>query len=99
MPNNSAYFGMIKYEQYSEPLVVSGAKIAGNTDSGLDFMSIHSASMGSQNSFVEPRGRRLCSSPCRMQAERCLPMRVSIGFSFGGGGPLMWNGENKFWAC
>ena len=45
--NSSAYIGQIKYQEYSEPLVVQGADIAGAQD-GLYFLSIHSAPTGGQ---------------------------------------------------
>ena len=97
--NNSAYFGQIKYQQYSEPLVVSGAMVGSDTTGGLSFLSIHSAPTGYQYAYIEPN----ITAPMGFTAPHTggeMPAdAVSTGFSFSGGGPLLWNGENKFWAC
>ncbi|KIW93208.1 uncharacterized protein Z519_05813 [Cladophialophora bantiana CBS 173.52] len=98
--NNSAYFGQIKYQQYSEPLVMSGAKVAVDTEGGLTFLSIHSAPTGWQNGYIQPNKTAPFQFSIAHAGGNIPADAVSTGFSFsGGGGPLLWNGENKFWAC
>ncbi|KIX96557.1 uncharacterized protein Z520_07823 [Fonsecaea multimorphosa CBS 102226] len=97
--NNSAYFGEIKYQQYSEPLVLSGAKVAGDTEGGLSFLSIHSSPTGWQNAYIEPTKTAPLQFTLPHAGGNMPADAVSTGFSFSGGGPLLWNGENKFWAC
>jgi hypothetical protein len=97
--NNSAYFGAIKYEQYSEPLVLSGAKVAGDTDGGLSFLSIHSAPTGYQYGYILPDETAPLQFTVPHTGGEMPDNAVATGFSFSGGGPLMYNGENKFWAC
>ena len=51
--NSSAFIGMIKYEDYSEPLVLSGAPGVGSSNAGgLTFLSIHSAPTGAQYGYI-----------------------------------------------
>jgi hypothetical protein len=97
--NNSAYFGEIKYQQYSEPLVVSGAQVAGDTLGGLSFLSIHSAPTGYQYGFIEPTKTAPLQFTVPHTGGEMPADAVSTGFAFSGGGPLLWNGQNKFWAC
>ena len=97
--NNSAYFGMIKYQSYSEPLVMTGAKTAGDTTGGLSFLSVHSAPTGWQYGFIEPNKTAPLQFTVPHAGGETPADAVSTDFYFSGGGPLMWNGENKFWAC
>ncbi|RVX73380.1 hypothetical protein B0A52_03022 [Exophiala mesophila] len=97
--NNSAYFGEIKYQMYSEPLVLSGAKVAGDTDGGLSFLSIHSTPTGYQYGYITPDKTAPLQFTVPHAGGSVPDGAVSTGFSFSGGGPLMWNNQNKFWAC
>ena len=92
--NSSAYIGQIKYQIYSEPLIVSGAK--GGSD-GISFQSIHQSPTGWQNMYVVPRQSRPVgfsvphgSAPAGTRTNR-------FNFNFAGG--LMNNGLNLFYAC
>jgi len=97
--NNSAYFGQIKYQQYSEPLVLSGAETAGDTAGGLSFLSIHAAPTGAQYGYIMPNKTAPLQFTVPHTGGEMPNGAVSTGFYFSGGGPLLWNGENKFWAC
>lgn len=97
--NNSAYFGEIKYQQYSEPLVLNGAQVAGDTTGGLNFLSIHAAPTGSQFAYIEPTKTTPLQFTVPHTGGEMPADAVSTGFYFSGGGPLMWNGQNNFWAC
>jgi len=97
--NNSAYFGEIKYQQYSEPLVFNGAKVAGDTTGGLGFLSIHSAPTGFQFAYIEPAKTAPLQFTVPHTGGEMPTDAVSTGFYFSGGGPMLYNGENKFWAC
>ena len=97
--NGSAYFGEVKYQFYSEPLVLSGAGVAGDVNGGLSFLSIHSSPTGYQYGYIRPNA----TAPMGFSVPHTggvIPVdAVSTGFSFSGGGPLVWEGKNQFWAC
>jgi hypothetical protein len=97
--NNSAFLGQVKYQQYSEPLVVSGALVAGDTDGGLSFLSEHQAPTGSQYAYILPG----VTAPLQFTTPHTggeMPNGASAtGFKFSGGGPLMHNNKNLFYAC
>ncbi|KAH0833636.1 hypothetical protein AYO21_12046 [Fonsecaea monophora] len=97
--NNSAYFGQIRYQTYSEPLVMAGAHVGGDTQGTLVFDSIHSSPTGWQNGYIQPDK----TAPLQFtvpHAGGSVPAdAASTGFSFNQAGSLVWNGENKFWAC
>jgi hypothetical protein len=95
--NTSAYIGQIKYQEYSEPLVVQGAGIDGAQGDGLSFLSIHSAPTGSQMMYVVPHQ----TQPVGFSVPHGgAPQGVrTTGFSFGPGGNLLNNGLNLFYAC
>ena len=94
--NTSAYLGQIKYQEYSEPLVVSGAGVNGASD-GLSFLSIHSSPTGFQEMYVVPHE----TQPVGFSVPHGgAPAGVrTSGFSFGPGGNLLNNGKNLFYAC
>ena len=89
--NSSAYLGEIKYQEYSEPLVVSGGS------GGLTFQSIHQAPTGEQEMYVVPGE----TQPVGFSVPHggAPPGVSTTGFSFGPLGNLNWEGKNKFWAC
>jgi hypothetical protein len=94
--NSSAWIGQIKYQSYSEPLIVSGADVAGNTDD-LSFLSIHSAPTGSQDAYVVPHQ----TQPIGFSIPHGSPppgVRTT-GWAFDGDGILTNNGHNLFYAC
>jgi hypothetical protein len=98
--NNSAFVGEIKYQQYSEPLVLSGAKVAPDTAGGLSFLSYHSAPTGYQYGYITPGE----STPLQFTVPHTggeTPNGASTtGFAFTGrAGALQHNGQNKFFAC
>lgn len=97
--NDSAYIGQIKYQTYSEPLVVSGAMVSPDTNGGISFLSQHQAPTGWQYAYVTP-GQ---TSPLQFTVAHAggTPPQggVTTGFSFSGGGPLLFRGKNKFYAC
>jgi len=97
--NESAFIGQVKYQQYSEPLIVSGAMVAPDTDGGLGFLSEHSAPTGFQYGYILPG----MTAPLRFTTPHtggAVPDgAATTGFRFSGGGPLMYNDENKFYAC
>jgi hypothetical protein len=49
--NSSAYLGAVKYESYSEPLIVNA--LSGNAADGFSFLSIHQSPTGYQQMYVE----------------------------------------------
>src|SRR5690348_15018955 len=53
--NSSAFIGQIKYQIYSEPLIVSGAQNGIDT---ITFQSIHSSPTGWQQMYVIPHQSR-----------------------------------------
>lgn len=94
--NSSAYIGQIKYQEYSEPLVVQGANINGAAD-GLSFLSIHAAPTGFQQMYVVPHQ----TQPVGFSVPHGGPppgVRTT-GFSFGPAGNLLNNGRKLFYAC
>ncbi|KAL6248267.1 hypothetical protein RBB50_004522 [Rhinocladiella similis] len=99
--NSSAYIGQIKYQVYSEPLVVSGPAAhgggGGGGGDGITFQSIHQSPTGWQNMYVVPHQSKPVgfsvphgSAPAGTRTNR---------FSFNFGGGLMNNGLNLFYAC
>jgi hypothetical protein len=92
--NSSAYLGQIKYQSYSEPLIVSGASRA---SSGLTFQSIHDAPTGWQDMYVVPhRSLPVAFGP----PHGSPPAGVrSTGFAFDKAGALENHGVNLFYAC
>ena len=95
--NSSAYLGQIKYQTYSEPLVVSGADADGSSGDGLSFLSIHSAPTGGQEMYLVPHE----TQPIGFSVPHgSAPAGVrTTGFSFNGQGVLQNNGRNLFYAC
>jgi len=94
--NSSAWIGQIKYQFYSEPLVVSGADVAGNGD-GLTFLSIHSAPTGFQKAYIVPHQ----TQPIGFSIPHGSPppgVRTT-GWAFDSNGILTNNGRNLFYAC
>lgn len=94
--NSSAYIGQIKYQSYSEPLVVSGAGIAGNAN-GLGFLSIHQAPTGFQDAYIVPHQTK----PIGFSTPHGSPpsgVRTQ-GWAFDRNGVLTNNGHNLFYAC
>jgi hypothetical protein len=94
--NSSAYIGQIKYQTYSEPLVVQGADVAGSSD-GLSFISIHSAPTGFQEMYIVPHQTK----PVGFSVPHgSAPAGVrTTGFTFGPAGNLLNNGRKLFYAC
>ncbi|EXJ63413.1 uncharacterized protein A1O5_11462 [Cladophialophora psammophila CBS 110553] len=92
--NGSAYIGQIKYQTYSEPLIVSGAR--GGSDR-ITFQSIHSSPTGWQNMYVVPRqSKPIGFSPPHGSA----PVGTRTNeFSFTWNGSLQNHGRNFFYAC
>jgi hypothetical protein len=93
--NSSAYIGQIKYQTYSEPLIVSGAQNGIDT---LTFQSIHSSPNGWQQMYVTPRQ----SKPVGFSTPRGSPpqgVRVNeFSFNWNRSG-LQNHGRNLFYAC
>ncbi|KIW64675.1 hypothetical protein PV04_09593 [Phialophora macrospora] len=93
--NNSAYIGQIKYQAYSEPLIVSGAQHDIDT---LTFQSIHSSPTGWQQMYVTPRQ----SKPVGFTTPHASPphgVRVDeFSFNWDRSG-LQNHGRNLFYAC
>jgi hypothetical protein len=97
--NNSAYFGQINYELYSEPLIVNGGLVGGDTSGGLSFLSIHQSPTGYQYGYIEP-GKTTPLGFSVPHTGGVVPSgAVTTGFSFNAGGALVWDGKNKFYAC
>ena len=94
--NSSAWLGEIKYQSYSEPLIVSGAGVGDGAD-GLSFLSIHSAPTGGQSAYVVPHQ----TQPIGFSVPHGgAPAGVrTTGWSFDGQGVLLNNGLNLFYAC
>ncbi|OAP62789.1 hypothetical protein AYL99_02016 [Fonsecaea erecta] len=92
--NSSAYIGQIKYQSYSEPLIVSGAKNGIDT---LTFQSIHTSPTGWQQMYVVPQQ----SKPVGFSTPHGSPpsgVRTNE-FSFTWNGSLQNHGRNFFYAC
>jgi len=92
--NTSAYIGAIKYQSYSEPLVIGNFN--GN-DNAVSFLSIHQSPTGFQQMYITPHQ----SQPVGFSVPHGgAPQGVSTsGFSFGPKGALLHNGINRFYAC
>ncbi|KAJ9644954.1 uncharacterized protein PV06_08757 [Exophiala oligosperma] len=97
--NSSAYLGRIKYQAYSEPLIVNGPAThgGGSSGDGISFQSIHQSPTGWQNMYVVPHQSKPVgfsvphgSAPAGTRTNR---------FAFNLGGGLMNNGLNLFYAC
>jgi len=97
--NNSAFFGQIKYQQYSEPLVVSGAGVLSENAGGLSFLSEHAAPTGWQYMYIYPTETKPVGFTVAHAGGSPPEGAVTTGFYFSGGGPLLYGDENKFWAC
>ncbi len=95
--NSSAYLGQIKYQTYSEPLIVSGANVDGSTGNGLSFLSIHSAPTGGQEMYLVPHQ----TQPIGFSVPHggAPPGVRTTGFGFNNQGVLENNGRNLFYAC
>ncbi|KIW86314.1 hypothetical protein Z517_01710 [Fonsecaea pedrosoi CBS 271.37] len=92
--NSSAYIGQIKYQSYSEPLIVSGGRNGVDT---LTFQSIHASPTGWQQMYVVPRQSR----PVGFSTPHGSPpagVRTNE-FSFNWNGALQNHGRNFFYAC
>jgi hypothetical protein len=94
--NTSAWIGQIKYQSYSEPLIVSGADVAGNAD-GLSFLSIHSAPTGFQDAYIVPHQTQPIGFSIPLGSPP--PGVRTTGWAFDGNGILTNNGYNLFYAC
>jgi hypothetical protein len=94
--NNSAYLGQIKYQTYSEPLIVSGAGVNGLGD-GLSFQSIHSSPNGQQTAYIVPHQ----TQPIGFSSPHVNPPAGvrTTGWSFASDGTLLNNGLDLFYAC
>jgi hypothetical protein len=94
--NTSAYLGGIKYQSYSEPLIVNPPPAFPSTSS-LTFFSIHSSPTGFQNMYVVPHQ----SQPIGFSVPHgSAPSGVrTTGFSFAADGGMRNNGYNLFYAC
>ncbi|KAJ9606401.1 hypothetical protein H2200_009362 [Cladophialophora chaetospira] len=92
--NSSAYIGAIKYQSYSEPLVIGSLS---GPDNSVSFLSIHSAPTGFQQMYIVPHQ----TQPVGFSVPHGgAPAGVSTGgFSFGPRGTLLHNGRNNFYAC
>jgi len=95
--NSSAYLGEIKYQIYSEPLIVSGAGISVGFGNGLTFESIHSPATGTQEIYIVPHQTK----PIGFSVPHGTPPSGvrTTGFAFNGAGHLTNNGNNLFYAC
>lgn len=94
--NSTAWIGQIKYQSYSEPLIVAGADVAGNSDV-LSFLSIHSAPTGFQEAYIVPHQ----TQPIGFSIPHGSPppgVRTT-GWAFDRNGILTNNGHNLFYAC
>jgi hypothetical protein len=89
--NNSIYLGDIKYQIYSEPLVVQGAD---ETSQLIAFRSIHSGPSPGLNLYHVPRQ----SQPLGLDTHPPEGAR-SDKWAFNGEGNLESNGHNFFYAC
>jgi hypothetical protein len=95
--DDGAYLGEIRYQLYSEPLIVSGAGVSAGSGSGLTFESIHSTANGGQEAYFVPKQTK----PIGFSAPHGTPpagVRIS-SFAFNGSGTLTNNGLNSFYAC
>jgi len=92
--NTSAYLGEIKYQTYSEPLVVNSFS---GDDNSVTFLSIHSSPTGFQQMYVVPHQ----SQPVGFGVPHGGPPAGvrTTGFSFAADGTLLNIGLNLFHAC
>lgn len=87
--NGSAYIGMVKYAQYSEPLVMNGVDT-------LYFTSIHQAPSGIQFMYIDPGAMHVAFT----QPYQDRPAaNVLSGFNATTDGDLSYNGTQKWFAC
>jgi hypothetical protein len=95
--NNGAFLGEIKYQLYSEPLILSGAGSTVGFGSGLTFSSIHSTANGAQQGYIVPHQ----TQPIGFSVPHGTPPAgvKTAGFAFDGSGTLTHNGLNRFYAC
>jgi hypothetical protein len=95
--NDGAYLGEIKYQLYSEPLIVSGAGVTAGFGNGLTFDSIHSTPNGGQEAYIVPHQTK----PIGFSVPHGTPPAGvrTTGFAFDGSGTLTNNGLNRFYAC
>ena len=95
--NDGAYLGEIKYQLYSEPLIVSGAGVSVGSGDGLTFNSIHSTANGGQEAYIVPHQ----TQPLGFSVPHGTPPAGTrtTGFAFDGSGTLTNNGLNRFYAC
>lgn len=92
--NSSAYLGGVKFQSYSEPLVVGNLTV---DQSSLAFQSIHSSPTGFQLMYLYPYE----SKPVWFSVPHGSPPAgvVTAGFSFSQEGALLNWGANNFHAC
>ncbi|RVX65965.1 hypothetical protein B0A52_09850 [Exophiala mesophila] len=92
--NSSAYLGGVKFQSYSEPLVVGN--LAAH-QSSLTFQSIHSSPTGFQLMYLYPYESR----PVWFSVPHGSPPLgvLTAGFSFSQDGALMNWGANHLHAC
>ncbi|RMD42131.1 hypothetical protein DV735_g2976, partial [Chaetothyriales sp. CBS 134920] len=94
--NSSAYIGQIKYQTYSEPLVVTNP-VEPIASAGLSFTSIHSVPTGWQNAYVVEGENQ----PLWFSVPHASPPAgaITTGFGFGAQGALGIDGVNRFYVC
>ncbi|KAK7906187.1 hypothetical protein LTR67_000913 [Exophiala xenobiotica] len=99
--NTSAYLGQIKYQIYSEPLIVSGAQRGGSGGGGdgISFQSIHQSPTGWQNMYVVPRQSRPVGFSVPHGSAPAGTRTNGFSFNSANGGSLMNNGLDLFYAC
>lgn len=92
--NSSVYLGEIKYQTYSEPLLVTGAS---DSSTIISFQSIHSVPTGSQRLYLWPRQ----SKPLGFSIPHGSPPQGSRSgaWAFDGQGNLENNRRNLLYAC
>lgn len=101
--NNSMYLGQIRYQQYAEPLVLTGAYQGDDVQGGLSFTSVHSTPTGFQDAFVELNH----TAPVQFTGPHSAAKpddAVTSPFYFSTQSDrvpatLNWNSENRFFAC
>ncbi|KAK5264912.1 hypothetical protein LTR96_009711 [Exophiala xenobiotica] len=97
--NTSAYLGQIKYQIYSEPLIVSGAQRDGSGGDGISFQSIHQSPTGWQNMYVVPRQSRPVGFSVPHGSAPAGTRTNGFSFNPANGGSLVNNGFDLFYAC
>ena len=95
--NGAAMLGQVKYQTYSEPLIVSGAGVSNGASDGLTFESIHSSPNGGQMAYIVPHE----TQPIGFSEPHGTPPSGvrTTGFAFNGAGKLTNNGHSLFYAC